>query len=328
MPDNSNSLKLIQRAAKRLNAREDAAAQVPGQDTHRTFAGQESPQAPSNVDAHAPDLRVKPAETQAAAAVGPGPIGPMPVDRSVRLKLSEMRLNGIITPDDMTSSIAQEYRSIKRKLLSNARNQKTRVIDNNLVMITSALPREGKTFTAINLAISLAAERDLHVLLIDGDVIHPSLSAMFEPPRGTGLVELLTGECRNIGDVMCRCTDIPNLNVVFAGRPDVKTPELVSSRRMADICKDVSSRYPDRMIIIDTPPVLASAEPASIAAHVHQILMVVAAGQSNRAQVQSALENISACRNISLLFNKAPEWCQIEGDSYYDYHRGRAAAAS
>jgi receptor protein-tyrosine kinase len=248
--------------------------------------------------------------------------------RRVRLRMNELRRNRMITPDDMTSSIAQEFRSIKRKLLSAVRDQKSRSTINNLVMVTSALPSEGKTFTAMNLAISLAAERDLHVLLIDGDVIHQSLKGMFEFNEGDGLVELLKGKCRDASEVMHRCDDVPNLSVIFAGKADVSTPELMSSQRMAELCKELSLRYPDRIVIIDTPPVLASAEPAVIAAHVHHAIMVVAASQANRVQIQTAVENLSACRNVSFLFNKAPKWRQVEGDSYYQYYRGKAVAES
>jgi receptor protein-tyrosine kinase len=219
---------------------------------------------------------------------------PTGAGRKVALKFSELRRHGMITPDNVKSAISYEYRSIKRKLLAGARKNKSGDVADNLVMVTSALPREGKTFTAINLALSLAAERDLHVLLIDGDVIHPSLSTLFEPTDGKGFTDLLKGTCKNIGEVMYRCNDVANLSVIFAGKYEENTPELLSSRRMADICREISTRYSDRIIIIDTPPVLASVEPANMAMHVHQIVMVVAAGQTNRAQLEAALENVSA----------------------------------
>src|SRR5262249_49602950 len=115
-------------------------------------------------------------------------------------------------------------------------------------------------------------------------------------------------------------------SVIFAGSPDRAVPELVSSRKMWDVCIDISSRYNDRIIIIDSPPVLASTEPANMAQHVHQLIMVVAAGQADRTQLTTALEQVSACRNVSLLFNKAPRWHQVEGDPYYQYYSGNGAA--
>jgi protein-tyrosine kinase len=323
MPGDGNGLKLIQRAAKRLTPYGKTGAPVP---VDPTLAPEPARVAsPANPDAAIPVTRDKVSEPAPMAPASPED---KPAVSTVRLKLAEMRLNGIITPDNLASPIAQEFRAIKRKLLGSARNQKTRAIDNNLVMITSALPGEGKTFTAMNLAISLAAERDLHVLLIDGDVIHPTLSSSFEPRYKQGLVELLSGQCRDAGEVIHRCSDVPNLSVIFAGQPDVRTPELMSSRRMADVCRDVSSRYQDRIVIIDTPPVLASAEPAAMAAHVHQTIMVVASYHSSRTQVQTALEHLTACPNISLLFNKAPEWSQTRSDNYYYYHRAKQAVPS
>jgi receptor protein-tyrosine kinase len=122
---------------------------------------------------------------------------------------------------------------------------------------------------------------------------------------------------------MYRCNDVANLSVIFAGKREENMPELLSSRRMADICREISTRYNDRIIIIDTPPVLASVEPANMATHVHQIVMVVAAGQTNHAQLQAALENVSSCRNISMIFNKAPKWYQVRSDSYYYYGADR-----
>ena len=247
--------------------------------------------------------------------------------RSLGLNFSELRRMGMITPDNMSSSVSFEFRAIKRKLLARVKDAKTQAMINNLVMITSALPSEGKTFTATNLALTLAAERDLHVLLIDGDLIHPSLGSMFEPTDGKGLIDLLNGNCTNISEIMHRCRDLPNMSVIFAGKRDERTPELVSSRKMADLCHDISTRYNDRIIIIDTSPVLASAEPANVAMHVHQIVMVVAAGQTSRSQLQAALENVSACRNISVVFNKAPKWHQVDGDTYY-YAYGKERAGN
>ena len=107
------------------------------------------------------------------------------------------------------------------------------------------------------------------------------------------------------------------MSVIFAGNRDESSPELVGSKRMIDLLNDFSRRYPDRIVIIDSPPVLVSPEPAIMAMHVHQLVMVVAAAQSDRTQLRKALEGVSACRNIKLLFNKAPKWQQAHGDYYY-----------
>ena len=317
MAENSDRLQLIQRAAKRLANPLEAGA--PARAVREPMPKPEGIDNTEVLDRQEPIFVTR---DESAASWSPPPgaqqqaTGP---GRKVGLKFSELRRRGMVTPDNMKSAISYEYRSIKRKLLAAARNNRSGDIADNLIMVTSAQPLEGKTFTAVNLALSLAAERDLHVLLIDGDVIHPSLGSLFEPTDGKGFTDLLKGTCKDIGEVMYRCNDIANLSVIFAGEYEENSPELLSSRRMADICRELSSRYNDRIIIIDTPPVLASVEPANMAMHVHKIVMVVAAGQTNRAQLQAALENVSGCRNISMIFNKAPKWYQVRSDTYY-YH--------
>lgn len=235
----------------------------------------------------------------------------------IKLSFSELRRSRILTPDNLRSNLGFEFRSIKRKLLNSANNEGVRT---NLVMVSSARPSEGKTFTSVNLAISLAAERDFRVLLIDADVVRPKVTTFFEPVCREGLTDLLKGECGNIANISHRCSDLPNLEVVFAGDADDHSPELLGSRRMSEICKQLSERYAGGIIVIDTPPVLASAETASLAGFMHQIIMVVASGQTTRTQLQAALEQVSVCRNISLLLNKAPEWNRILGDTYYYYY--------
>jgi len=107
--------------------------------------------------------------------------------------------------------------------------------------------------------------------------------------------------------------------VMFSGRAHADSPELISSGRMVELCKDLSNRYPDRIIVIDTPPVLASSEPATLASYVHQLIMVVAADQTDRHQLRKSLESVASCKNISLLFNKAPRWNEAEYTPYYGY---------
>jgi receptor protein-tyrosine kinase len=222
--------------------------------------------------------------------------------KQVRLDFRALRQSGMITPDNMTSGISNEFRGIKRRLLQKVRDPKTRAAVNNLIMITSSLPGEGKTFSSINLALSLAAERGLQVLLIDADIIRPAVGNMFVSPPRVGLTELLRGKTPNVSDVLYRCTDVPNLAVIFSGNPKHGSPELISSSQMVNLCRELSHRYPDRVILIDTPPVLASSEAAILASYVHQVIMIV-----------------SACQNINLLFNKAPNWNEVEYKSYYGY---------
>lgn len=299
------SLNLIERMAQRLAKQESAAKPEPRLVPSAPAAPQATDMrhAAPPINNSAPERRV----------LNEGK------SRQVHLDFRVLRQNGMITPDNMASMISNEFRGIKRKLLQKIRDPDTRAAVNNLVMVTSSLPGEGKTFTSINLAISLAAERGLQVLLVDADVVRPAVANMFKSTPKEGLTDLLSGKAARVSDVMCRCADIPNLAVVFAGSSRVDSPELISSGRMVDLCRELSNRYPDRVIILDTPPVLASPEPATLAAYVHQLIMVVAADQTDRHQLRKALEAIASCANINLLFNKAPKWNEPEYTSYYGY---------
>jgi len=343
------SLNLIERMAQRMAQQKDAAApaavngaQSSGVSAERRAEPQftrtepvrpasvsEVRPSPAIVAPPAPEpSRRSPANAEAPAAATPVSIAAPEVvrrapsvekSREVNLDFRVLRQNGMITPDNMASVISNEFRGIKRKVLQKARDFNSRATVNNLVMVTSSLPGEGKTFTSLNLAISLAAERGLQVLLIDADVIRPSLGNMFKAIPRDGLTDLLTGKTTRVSDVMCRCAEIPNLAVMFSGSAHSDSPELISSGKMADLCKDLSTRYPDRMIVIDTPPVLASSEPATLASYVHQLLMVVAADQTSRHELRKSLEAVASCKNISLLFNKAPRWNEAEYTPYYGY---------
>jgi protein-tyrosine kinase len=309
MADRSSRLDLIQRAAKRLKV--DGEAVIAGlqpafeQESELHTRPIASPAEPTISNPSQPYRTVQSAPDEAA--------------KDIRLNFSELRRRGMITPDNLSSTISFEFRAIKRKLLAAARDANSNAITRNLTMITSALPGEGKTFTATNLALALAAERDLRVLLIDGDAIKPTVGDLFEHSSTLGFTDLLNGSCANTSDVMHRCTDIPNLSVIFAGKRDERAPELISSRRTSDLLAEISKRYDNRIVIFDTPPVLGSSEPANLAMYMHQIIVVVAAGAANRSQVQTALENISACPNVSIVFNKAPKWHKADSDTYYYY---------
>lgn len=327
MVERSERLDLIQRAAKRLR---DSGADVvappqPALDHAPLYDLLERSPAPGRQEFVGPARNQDALPPPSSEARPRAEAQPTEASKGVRLRLSELRRKGMITPDNFKSKLSFEFRGVKRKLIANARDPKTQALTKNLIMVTSALPGEGKTFTSMNLALALAAERDLRVLLIDGDVIHPSLGALFEPVPAKGLTDLLNGNCNHVDEVMHTCSNLPNLNVVFAGPRDERAPELMSSRRMTDICLEISTRYNNRIVIFDTPPVLASSETANLAMHVHQTLMVVSAGQANRSQLQSALENLSTCQNISLIFNKAPKWYKADSDSYYYYGMERPA---
>jgi receptor protein-tyrosine kinase len=241
----------------------------------------------------------------------------------VHLDYAKLRASRIVMPDNKSSATYNEFRSLKRKLIPLTQDPKTGVIARNVVMVTSALPREGKTFTVMNLAICLAAERNLNVILVDGDVVRGSIAQYFHGEDQDGLVELLTQKRERLDDLLHPCVDVPGLHVFFAGRHHEAAPELLASRRMADICDALSNHFQQSIVLFDTPPVLATSETAAMAAHAHHMIMLVAAGQAGRHQVEAALTEVSRCRSISLLFNRAPQWERPLSYQYDYYGNGR-----
>ena len=239
------------------------------------------------------------------------------VTQGLRLNLNKMREARVVTPDNRASVTYNEFRAIKRKLLPMTRDPATKATTRNVVMITSALAGEGKTYTAMNLAIGLAAERNLEVILVDGDVVRSSIAEYFEGAPEDGLLDLLTGRRQQVDEVLKRCADLPNLHVLFSGRRDDTSPELLASARMGEVCAALSRRFRESVVVIDAPPVLATAEPSAMVAHVHHLIMVVAAGQVARHHVEEALSGVAACPSISLVFNKSPEWQRATPYPYY-----------
>jgi protein-tyrosine kinase len=173
----------------------------------------------------------------------------------------------------------------------------------NLIMVTSARPSEGKTFMAVNLALSMALEKDITVLLIDADVAQPAIPGVLTFESDRGLLDLLVDPTLDMSDVMIR-TNLENLSILPAGRDTPNANELLASAKMEALVKDIAERYPDRVIIFDTPPVLVRTETSVLASHVGQVAFVIEAEQTNETAVKESLELLNGCSNIGLILNK------------------------
>lgn len=312
MSEQEDRLGLIARAGKRLRTSQNEAG-IQSPVSSQTLA-QAAGFAPQPIANPIPDVLAGTAQSGANIRLENAP-----ALQPARLGFSSLRREGMLTPDNMRTNLGFEYNAIKRKLLGNlsAARQQGRL--NNVVMITSPRPADGKTFTTVNLAISLASQREARILVVDADIVRRKLSAMFNSSDGVGLVDLVNGRCSDLGAAVRRCADLPSLDVLSAGSDDEHSAELLGSRRMSEVIEEISRRYADGIVLLDTPPVLASPESLTLAGFVHQIVMVVASGQTTRSQLQASLETVAICPNISLLLNKAPEWARIEGDTYYYY---------
>lgn len=221
------------------------------------------------------------------------------------LPLDEMDQLGLITPHRPRSQVADEFRAIKRPLLMNIEQQGASVVENaNLIMVTSALPGEGKTFSALNLAMSMVTEQDRTVLLVDADVTKASAAQILGiADDSPGLIDLLEDDNKKFSDVLIH-TSIPKLRVLPAGHLHEHATELLASEKMKHLVRELSVRYPDRVIIFDSPPLLITTEASVLASHVGQVVFVVASQQSSQDAVAEAIEHLGDDKIIGLVLNK------------------------
>jgi len=213
--------------------------------------------------------------------------------------------SGIVSPNAPRSQIADQFRVIKRPLIKNAMGKGASLVKHgNLIMVTSALPGEGKSFTALNLAMSIATELDNTVMLVDADVARPSVMRMLGLPIGPGLLDLVQDEFTDLSSVLLR-TNIEKLTILPSGTPHPRATELLASDAMTSLLEDIATRYSDRIIVFDSPPLLPTTEARVLATHMGQIVVVVHAGKTLQSEVRQALATIESCPVKLLLLNKA-----------------------
>ena len=231
---------------------------------------------------------------QQAVAVKPVPapqvLPPVAVSRRVEIDIDALAAAGIVSPNAPRSQIADQFRVIKRPLISNAMGKGASVIANgNLIMVTSALAGEGKSFTAINLALSIATELDNTVMLVDADVARPSVLRVLGLPPSPGLLDLVLDESKDMSSVLLR-TNIDKLSILPSGTPHERATELLASDAMIKLLENMANRYPDRIIIFDSPPLLLTTEARVLASHMGQVVVVVRAVAYGPGEARSITE--------------------------------------
>ncbi|WP_432377830.1 XrtA-associated tyrosine autokinase [Duganella sp. P38] len=238
--------------------------------------------------------------------------------RHVEINLARLHQLGMVTQDGGRTSVAEDFRIIKRPLLHKARGgaDVAAIRHGNLIVVTSAMPGEGKTYCAVNLAMSIAMEMDITVLLVDADVARPSVLKVLGLPPEPGLMDILLREKTGLADVILR-TNVPTLSVLPAGRANKHATELLASRSMSRLLTEIAERYADRVVIFDSPPLLMTTEASVLAAQMGQIVMVVESERTSQHAVKQALRRIEQCPNISLLYNKSTAF---PGAAYYGYY--------
>lgn len=239
--------------------------------------------------------------------------------RRVVIDMLTIKARGIVTPWDPRTQVADEFRIIKRPLIANAKGKNAAPIENaNLIMVTSALPGEGKTFTSINLAMSIAMELDSTVLLVDADVSRPAVLNTLGLQPAKGLLDVLTNDSVDLGSVLLK-TNVEKLSLLPSGSPHPRATELLASDAMNALIAEMANRYSDRIIIFDSPPLLVATESPVLATHMGQVVIVVEAEKTPHATIKDALSKIGEGPVKLMMLNKSKRESGAGAYGYYGY---------
>ncbi len=297
---------LQKQAAKKQAERNNTADTKSKNDTLKNAQTQSSPNSKSKIVSNLPEDKPE-----------------LTIDNSIqkskfKLNFTELEERGFVSTTGQRKQINEEYREIKRKLLSNAFGPISKTIHNsNVIMVTSGRPSEGKTFTAANLALSIASEQDKTVLLVDADVLKPNVLRTLGLERRKGLMEYLMGEVEEVSEVLYP-TNIDTLKIIPAGKYDHRTTELLASQRMHDTVDEFANRYKDRVIIIDTPPLIGITESAVLANFAGQAVVVVEEGRSKLNDIKFSIERLNPEMAVGFVVNKSVDSSLLNG--YYGYY--------
>jgi len=221
---------------------------------------------------------------------------------------------GLLAPLDQAIPVGEEFRRIKRPIIDNAMKHRLNHESHmNLVVLTSAFSGAGKTFCAVNLAASISLERELNVLLVDADVAKQHISNIFGIADKPGLIDILEDETITIDEVLIR-TDLNDIQVLPAGRKFSQSTELLASARMDEVMNELATRYADRLIVMDSPPLMVTSEALAVARQAGQIILVVESGATTSQEIHAALEQLDGKKAINIILNKSL-YSQIGG--YY-----------
>ena len=268
-------------------------------------------QAPSDFGASGPRSSARGRAAGSVAANALVRVG-LRQSKSVELDLMGLAEQGYLVPGAARSVLVDEFRGIKQPVLKNARALADPAAGTpsvpshaNLIMVTSALAGEGKTFCAINLALSIASEVDSSVLLVDADVLCPSVMTRLGV-RGhyKGLLDLLSDTTLELPELILK-TNIPKLSVLPAGAPTSHSTELLASDALLELLHEISTRYPERIVIFDSPPLLSTTESRVLAARMGQIIMVVHAGHTQTLDLAQAYTALEHCPIVLSLLNRS-----------------------
>ena len=234
---------------------------------------------------------------------------PVPVlsveKKVVDVGLDALRAAGMIAPERDKRLIADQFREIKRPLIAHAFGRRaTQVPDGHLIMVSSAIAGEGKTFAVVNLALSMARERDHSVLLVDGDVVKPHITNVLGLSKDIGLLDILDNRSIHPESAVLP-TNVDGLSILPAGKHYTNTTELLASERMDEVLSTLGSSVKNRIVLFDSAPLLQTSESKILGSVVGQIILVVRAESTEQNLVDDAIDTLDEDKAVSLILNQA-----------------------
>jgi protein-tyrosine kinase len=247
------------------------------------------------------------------------PDEPVAASRKVELDFDALAAQGFLTPSQLDRALADDFRIIKMRLLKNvAQAAESGMSRSNVVLVASALPGEGKTYFSINLALSIAMTVDNSVMLVDADVLRPSVLSRLGIGASMGLTDLLMNPGLPLSDVLLS-TNVPKLSVLPSGSMSEKASELIASSSMEELLSQLSARYPDRIIVVDGPPLLVTTVARALAPKVGQVVLVVEASRTTASALTESLAALESCPLVSAVLNKCGSHSHGAGYGYGYY---------
>ena len=295
----SNTPSLIERAADMYDFRKSLnqpGPDLPPAEPADSDAASDAAPAAKPVAARQAAPMARPVPTARPRAGSSLPVEPIDRER--------LRERAFIVPEGPVTSISEEFRIVKRRLLASILAEANAGLGAaaQRILICSAQPNEGKTYSAINLALSIATEQDHDVLLVDADFAKPSILSSLGIEGQRGLMDALADPQVAVEDCIIP-TDVRGLSVLPAGRQTNTDSEYLASARTQDVLARLTDGHPGRIVIFDSPPLLAASPAATLAQYVGHALMVVRADVTSERALRDALGLIAGCNQIQLLLN-------------------------
>ena len=279
-------------------------------------SGRAPSEAPAGTSAQRPTARPESEPPRAPQGHAHGPM--VPIERGT------LRTAGLLAPQEDLQVLVRQYRKIKHPLIARAIGRGTpRLPKGYLIMIASAMAGEGKSFTAVNLALSMALEKDLRVLLVDADVAKPQLSHVLGRGDAPGLLDALRDPTIDVESLICP-TDLPTLSFLSAGTGSEEATELLASARMEQLAAQLGENDAQRVVVFDSPPLLQTTESPTLSHVAGQIVVVVRAEFTPQPVLLDALKMLEGHSAVSLVLNQS---MRTVTSPYYYYGYGADRAS-